>query len=63
MNYASAREIFEEVAKVTPSYAGISYERLEKGGIQWPCPTPNIRGPNSCTRISSPRGLGLFTAH
>ena len=29
-NYASAKEIFEEVRTVTPSYAGITYDRLEK---------------------------------
>jgi len=28
----------EEIRKLTPSYGGISYERLEDGGLQWPCP-------------------------
>jgi predicted molibdopterin-dependent oxidoreductase YjgC len=27
----------EEIASLTPSYKGISYERLDKGGLQWPC--------------------------
>jgi formate dehydrogenase alpha subunit len=62
MNYASAKEIFEEVAKVTPSYAGISYERLEKGGIQWPCPTPEHQGTKFLHKDKFSRGLGLFTA-
>jgi formate dehydrogenase (NADP+) alpha subunit len=30
-------EIFQEIKSLTPSYAGISYSRLEEGGIQWPC--------------------------
>jgi len=30
-------EIMEEIASLTPSYRGISYERLESGGLQWPC--------------------------
>ncbi|WP_052299046.1 hypothetical protein [Thermodesulfatator indicus] len=31
-----AEEVFEEIKKVWPDIAGISYERLEKeGGIQW----------------------------
>jgi formate dehydrogenase alpha subunit len=62
MNYSSAKEIFEEVAKVTPSYAGISYERLEKGGIQWPCPTPEHQGTKFLHKDKFSRGLGLFTA-
>ncbi len=62
MNYASAKEIFAEVAKVTPSYAGISYERLEKGGIQWPCPTPEHQGTKFLHKDKFSRGLGLFTA-
>ncbi len=37
--YTCAREIFDEMAKCTPSYAGINYERLSKGALHWPCPT------------------------
>lgn len=37
--YSSAQEIMEEIASLTPSYGGITYERLQKGGLQWPCPT------------------------
>lgn len=62
MNYSSAKEIFEEVVKVTPSYAGISYERLEKQGIQWPCPMPDHPGTKFLHKDKFSRGLGLFTA-
>jgi formate dehydrogenase major subunit len=62
MHYSSPREIFEEVAKVTPSYAGINYERLEKQGIQWPCPTPDHQGTKFLHKDKFSRGLGLFTA-
>ncbi len=31
--------IMAEIAEVTPSYGGISYERLDEVGLQWPCPT------------------------
>ena len=34
-------EIMEEIASLTPSYKGISYDRLENGGLQWPCPAKN----------------------
>ncbi|GAB4285050.1 MAG: formate dehydrogenase subunit alpha [Marinilabiliales bacterium] len=43
-NYDSAGDIFNEIAKVTPMMAGISYERIEKKGIQWPCPEKNHPG-------------------
>lgn len=36
--YRDESEIFDEIARVTPIMAGISYSRLEQGSIQWPCP-------------------------
>ncbi len=42
--YSSTQEILEEISSLTPSYAGITYERLEHGGIQWPCPDQNHQG-------------------
>ncbi len=36
--YSDESEIFDEIAKVTPMMSGISYKRIEKKGIQWPCP-------------------------
>ncbi len=43
-DFSGPREIMEEIITVTPSYQGISYERLEKGGLQWPCPTADHPG-------------------
>jgi formate dehydrogenase major subunit len=37
--FASAREIWDEIRQVWPAGAGMSYERLERGGLQWPCPS------------------------
>jgi formate dehydrogenase alpha subunit len=62
MNYASAKEIFAEITQVTPSYAGISYERIDKEGIQWPCPTPEHQGTKFLHKDKFSRGLGLFHA-
>ena len=43
--YGHPSEIWDEMARLTPMVAGISYERLDKeGGIQWPCPTPDHPG-------------------
>jgi formate dehydrogenase major subunit len=38
MNYKHPSEVMEEIARLTPSFAGVSYEKLEVlGSIQWPC--------------------------
>lgn len=44
VSYNSSREILEEIAQVTPSYGGISFERLDREQPQWPCPTPEHPG-------------------
>ena len=62
MHYASAKEIFDEVTTVTPSYAGITYKRIEKEGLQWPCPTHDHKGTKFLHKDRFSRGLGLFTA-
>ena len=45
MKYQNSEEIFEEIRTVTPSYAGITYERINEEGIPWPC--PNIEHPGT----------------
>jgi formate dehydrogenase alpha subunit len=62
MSYSSAQEIMEEIAQVTPSYGGITYKRLEKNGLQWPCPTPDHKGTKFLHKDRFSRGLGLFHA-
>lgn len=61
MHYTSAEEIFNEITSLTPSYAGISYERLEQGGIQWPCPSPDHPGTPYLHKDKFARGLGKFS--
>ena len=43
-HYDTVEDIFNELRTVTPSYAGITYERIEKCGIQWPCPNEDHPG-------------------
>ena len=43
-NFNSVNEIVDEINSLTPSYAGISYERIENEGLQWPCPDKNHPG-------------------
>jgi formate dehydrogenase major subunit len=38
MSYNHPSEIMDEIARLTPSFAGVSYDKLEKlGSVQWPC--------------------------
>ena len=60
LTYNSPEEIMNEIAKVTPSYGGITYERLEKIGIPWPCPTKDHPGTPYLHRDQFARGKGLF---
>lgn len=62
VNYSSPEEIFDEMRSLTPSYAGITYKRLEKGGIQWPCPTEDHPGTPILHVDTCMNGLGKFSA-
>jgi formate dehydrogenase alpha subunit len=63
MDYADPEAIFEEIRRVTPSYAGITYARLEaEGGLQWPCPTTEHPGTVYLHRGQFSRGKGAFFA-
>jgi formate dehydrogenase alpha subunit len=44
MDYNSPEQIMEEIAQLIPEYRGINYSRLEKVGLQWPCPDSNHTG-------------------
>jgi formate dehydrogenase major subunit len=61
-DYTASSEIMDEIARLTPSYAGITYKRLEEGSLQWPCTSEEHPG----TRImhsevfSRPNGKGFF---
>jgi formate dehydrogenase (NADP+) alpha subunit len=43
-DFENTNEIMEEIARLTPSYGGISHSRLEHGGLQWPCFNNNDLG-------------------
>lgn len=53
-------QIMEEIARLTPSYGGISYSRLEEGGLQWPCPTEEHPGTSILHTELFTRGKGQF---
>lgn len=59
----SPAEIFAEVAVLWPGIAGISYNRLEKESLRWPCPTADHPGTEYLFQESFNRsgGKALFT--
>jgi formate dehydrogenase alpha subunit len=64
-SYENESEIFDEIASVTPSYAGMNYKRLEHPfALQWPCPDTNHPGTRVLheERFATADGLGVFTA-
>ena len=62
MSYADSRQIMDEMRTVTPSYAGISYERIEHEGIHWPCPNEEHPGTPILHREQFTIGKGVFNA-
>jgi formate dehydrogenase alpha subunit len=62
MSYNSSLAVMEEIARITPSYCGINYERLERGGIFWPC-TGTAHPGTPCLHMDQfTCGLGVFHA-
>lgn len=70
MGYAqpllTAGEIMDEIASLTPSYAGVNHERLDgrevRGqGLQWPCTSANHCGTPIMHVDKCARGLGTYS--
>jgi formate dehydrogenase major subunit len=62
MAYAHPGEIMDEIARLTPTFAGVSFEKIDRlGSVQWPC---NDRTPEAGTDIMHAdgfvRGKGRF---
>ncbi|MCK5096763.1 MAG: molybdopterin-dependent oxidoreductase, partial [Desulfobacteraceae bacterium] len=62
MEYESPEDIMKEIAALSPSYGGITYERLEGDGLQWPCPDTDHPGTPYLHKDKIARGKGLFHA-
>jgi formate dehydrogenase alpha subunit len=60
LTYPGPRAIFDEMASLTPSYAGLSWDRLEARGLQWPCPSADHPGTKILHVGKFSRGLGRF---
>jgi formate dehydrogenase major subunit len=58
--YRGPADILDEIARVAPPFAGLSYPRLEAGGLQWPVPDGEHLGTAILHRDGFPRGRGHF---
>jgi formate dehydrogenase major subunit len=61
MNYSHPSEIMDEIARLTPTFTGVSYEALERlGSIQWPCNAAAPEGTPTMHIGQFVRGKGRF---
>jgi len=58
--YNNPAEIMEEIASLTPEYGGITYERIDDLGIQWPCLDKDHPGTKFLHKGEFDRGRALF---
>ena len=61
MNYKHPSEIMDEIARLTPTFAGVTYEKLDRlGSVQWPCNDKAPEGTPIMHVGSFVRGKGRF---
>jgi len=61
MDYSHPSEIMDEIARLTPTFAGVSYEKIERlGSIQWPCNDEAPDGTPTMHVEEFVRGKGYF---
>jgi len=62
-DFETAVEVMDEIATLTPSYGGITYDRIEETGLQWPCPDSDHPGTRYLhgERFPTPSGRGRWS--
>jgi formate dehydrogenase major subunit len=61
MNYSHPSDIMEEIARLTPTFSGISYDLLDRlGSVQWPCNADHPEGTPTMHVGTFVRGKGKF---
>ncbi|HEX4269514.1 MAG TPA: formate dehydrogenase subunit alpha [Steroidobacteraceae bacterium] len=61
MSYRHPSEIMDEIARLTPTFSGISYEKIDRlGSIQWPCNDAAPEGTPTMHVHQFVRGKGKF---
>lgn len=61
MKYHSIEAVFQEIGRLWSAVAGVTYRRIRKWGLQWPCPTLHHPGTPYLFKGGFPRGKGRFT--
>ena len=61
MHYDNAAQIMDEIASITPTFAGVSFEMLDRvGSVQWPCNAASPTGTPIMHVDEFVRGKGQF---
>ena len=60
MKYSHPSEIMEEISSLAPLFGGVSFDRLDLRGLQWPCPSIDHPGTETMHLGCFSRGLGKF---
>ncbi len=61
-DFGSASAIWDEMARLTPDFQGITHERIAReDGVHWPCPTPDHPGTPYLFIEAFPSGKGKLT--
>jgi formate dehydrogenase major subunit len=61
MHYNAASEILDEIARTTPTFEGVSFDRIDElGSIQWPCNEQHPEGTPIMHTEEFVRGKGRF---
>lgn len=60
MQYNSPEDIMNEIAELTPIYGGITYNKIDPFGIQWPCLTSDHPGTRILHKDNFSKGIGSF---
>lgn len=60
MQYATPEDVLAEFGRVWPTLAGITYERIERAGIPWPCPDKKHPGTRYLYKGGFPKGRVRF---
>ncbi|MGE5537936.1 MAG: formate dehydrogenase subunit alpha [Gemmatimonas sp.] len=61
MNYGHPSEIMDEIARTTPTFAGVSYDKIDRmGSVQWPCNDKAPEGTPIMHMNGFVRGRGKF---
>jgi predicted molibdopterin-dependent oxidoreductase YjgC len=62
MSYSHPSQIMDEFAALAPMFGGVRFDRLDDGGLQWPCPSVDSPGTETMHIDRFSCGLGRFNA-